>query len=112
MTEEPIDLAAKRDAFKVASAEYSNAARILLRSWWDLESATGSLFWSWRSQRIDALLKNEAAIADLTDQAVAWWARTKEYSRRLSSGRKLSSGGPVRLVGADKAMIGGSTEGV
>lgn len=60
---------------------------------------------------MEALLKKDEAMADLTDQAEAKWDLTRECSCCLSSGRRLSSGGPVRLEGADKATIGGSTVG-
>lgn len=64
-------LAAKREEFNVASAEYSNATMTLFMSCWALMSEIGSLSRSWHNQWIDAQLKNDAAMANLTDQAVA-----------------------------------------
>lgn len=60
-----MDLAVNLAALRVASAKNSTAAKILLISWWALELEEGIL--SCSCVKIEALLKNEAAVAALTD---------------------------------------------
>lgn len=71
VTDEPMALAAKCKEFSVASAKYSKATMTLFISCRARVSEIGSLSCNWRNHRIKAQLKNDAAMADLIDQAVA-----------------------------------------